>query len=94
MAWAVSSSAADEQANHGSASLPQPTAAVPPITETIVVEPEPVEVEALPGSIVRALENAGNLRNEDQAELALSPSILHVLADHDVVLRVNEGLAP
>jgi hypothetical protein len=61
-----------------------------PVTETIVMTPDPVEVEELPESVVRALEAAGNVREESAGELELPASVVNVLADHDVVLRVSE----
>ena len=72
------------------------TEAVPAtaVTETIVIAPDPVEVDGLPESVLRALEAAGNLREEGRGELGLPDSIVSVLADHGVVLRVAEDAAP
>jgi hypothetical protein len=64
------------------------------VTETIVITPDPVDVDELPESIVRALESAGNVRAESRSELDLPDSVVGVLADHDVVLRVAEEPAP
>jgi hypothetical protein len=73
-----------------------PDLTVAPVTETveIVVEPGRVEIDALPESIVRALEAVGNVREEGAAELGLPPSVVKVLADRDVVLQVAEEGAP
>jgi hypothetical protein len=60
------------------------------VTETRVITPDPVEVEALPESVVRALEAAGNVRAESARDLELPTSVVNVLADHDVVLRIAE----
>ena len=61
-----------------------------PVVETIVVTPDPVVVVELPESVVRTLEAAGNVRQESAAELELPTSVVNVLADRDVVLRVAE----
>jgi hypothetical protein len=72
------------------------TTVAPPavVSETIVVVPEPVEVDGLPESVVRALEAEGNVRREGIGELALPASVVNVLADNDVVLRVAEEPSP
>jgi hypothetical protein len=64
------------------------------VVETVVIVPEPVDVDGLPESIVRTLEAAGNVRNESGDELGLPPSVIDVLADNDVVLRVAEEPSP
>jgi hypothetical protein len=64
------------------------------VPETIEVTPDPVEVAELPESVVRALEDAGNVREEGAGELELPASVINVLADHDVVLRVAEAESP
>ncbi len=61
-----------------------------PVTETIVITPDPVVVNELPESVVRALEAAGNVREESAGALGLPVSVVNVLADNDVVLRVAE----
>lgn len=66
------------------------TVAEAAVTETVVITPDPIEVEALPESVVRALEAAGNVREESAGDLELPASVVNVLADHDVVLRVSE----
>ena len=66
------------------------TIAEAPVTETIVITPDPVVVNELPESVVRALEAAGNVRAESAEELELPASVVNVLADNDVVLRVAE----
>lgn len=73
-----------------------PATAAPPVTETveIVVEPGPVQIDALPESIVRALESVGNVREEGREELGLPESVVNVLVDRDVVLQVVEGETP
>jgi hypothetical protein len=65
-----------------------------PVAETIEVSAEPIEVAGLPESIVRALEAAGNVREESRHELGLPESIVAVLAEHEVVLRVAEETSP
>ena len=52
------------------------------VAETIEVSAEPIEVAGLPESIVRALEAAGNVREESRHELGLPESIVAVLAEH------------
>ena len=66
------------------------TIAEAPVTETMVITPDPVVVNELPESVVRALEAAGNVREESAGELELPASVVNVLADNDVVLRVAE----
>lgn len=95
MVWAATNGGAEQAA-------PEPVDVSPttvvveavPVTETIVVQPEPVEVDGLPESIVRALEAAGNVREESFDELGLPESIVDVLVEHGVVLRVAEKGAP
>ena len=60
------------------------------MVETMVITPDPVVVAELPESVVRALEAAGNVRREGTGELELPASVVNVLADNDVVLRVAE----
>ena len=79
LAWAASTGGADQAVFDSNA-------------ETIA--PDPVEVDGLPESVVRALEAAGNVRAEGSDELGLPASVVNVLADHDVVLRVAEEAAP
>jgi hypothetical protein len=67
---------------------------VVPVTETVVIAPDPIEVDGLPESVVRALEAAGNVREESRTELRLPASIVDVLVEHGVVLQVAEEGAP
>lgn len=72
-------------------------APAPPTTllsEVVEVVADPVEIEALPDSVVRTLEAAGNVRKERGGELQLPGSVIAVLSDHNIVLRVAEEPAP
>ena len=98
LAWAASTGGADQAVFDSNAEpvveLVSTTTAPAEVTETIVIAPDPVEVDGLPESVVRALEAAGNVRAEGSDELGLPASVVNVLADHDVVLRVAEEAAP
>lgn len=98
LAWAASWGGAEQP---GSDSTPETvvelvstTAAPAVVTERIVVVPDPVEVNGLPESVVRALEAAGNVREEGTDELGLPASVVNVLIDNEVVLRVAEESSP
>ena len=81
--------------NEGSDVVVATTAAAPvEVVETVVIVPDPVEVDALAESVVRTLEAAGNVRNESGDELGLPASIVGVLGANDVVLRVAEEPGP
>lgn len=96
MIWAVTSGEPNVTTTivAATSSAPATDQAPGPVTETIVVAPDPVEVDDLPESIVRALESAGNVREELPEQLGLPESVVNVLVAHDVVLRVAEGAAP
>jgi len=93
--WFVSSGA--EEATPPEVAPPVETTTAPvqaPVTETMVIVPDPVEVDGLPESVVRALEAAGNVREELGEEIGLPQSVVKALADRDVVLRVAEEASP
>ena len=89
LVW-YTSTGSEEATAEPSTTLVTSTVTEAPVVETIVVTPDPVVVAELPESVVRALEAAGNVRREGTGELQLPTSIVNVLADNDVVLRVAE----
>ena len=69
----------------------QETAAVvrPTGIESIVLEPDPVEIAGISDAIARVLESNGSAGMADRADLGLSAPVVRVLQENGVVLTVT-----